>query len=198
MMQNFTLSDNSKNIIKVNTNGEGIFNERTYRMLCNKRKNLNSQFKSLNENKNDLLYYYISKPVIINANNNTKFKINKNELNHFFKISNEKRKEKEISKSKLYQLMNLYHLVAEKKYIPKKYISKEILDTFDEEKETLKESVNDIDENKFYNSNKQIYFELAEKDHIYNRIDNEKLLNDAIKTHCMIVKVINEDDSFNR
>ena len=195
IIQNFNLSENSKNSIGINKE-ERTYNNKTFKMLNNKRKNLDSQFKNYLKEK-DLLSNYIIKSIKLDLNQNTKFKIHKNNLDLFFNQSKDKKYHKEIYNTKIYDIINPYNLV-EQKFIKPKYISKEIRSSFNLEKERLKERENSIMSNKFYDKNKKISFELAPKDHKFNKISNAKILNDAIKSHCLIVKLKNEEDDFKK
>lgn len=196
ILQNFSLLEESKNSIGIYRE-ERTFNNKTFKMLNNKRKNLDTQFKNYVKEKN-LLSYYIFKPIKLNTNSNSKFIIHKKDLHYFFLQSKENKLHKEIYDTSLYNLINPYYLVVEKKYIKPKNIHRDILDTFSQEKERLKERENSILNNKFYDKNKKIYFELPSKDHDLNKISNEKMLSEAVKNHCIIVKIKNEEDDFKK
>ena len=198
MMQNFSLSEDSKNSIGINNINERTFNRQTFKMLNQKRKKLDSQFGSLIKEKNDLLSYYYFNPIKLRYNDNTRFVINKNELNDLFVISEDKRLHKEIYKTKLYNLISPYYLVVEKKYIKYNDISSRIKNNFMNEKETLKTRENTLSSNKYYDKDNQTLFELPSNNHTYNKISNEKMLNDAVKEHCIIVKIKNNDDGFDK
>lgn len=195
-LENFNLLEESKNSIGI-FREERTFNTKTFKMLNNKRKNLDSQFKNFLKEKN-LLSYYIFNPIRLDLNSNNKFKIHKKDLHNFFIQSKENKLHKEIYDTSLYNLINPYYLVMEKKYLKTRNVYREILDTFSQEKERLKERENSILNNKFYDKNKKIYFELPPKDHQLNKISNDKMLNEAVKNHCVIVKIKNEDDDFKK
>lgn len=196
ILNNFNLSDDSKNSIGINEKNERTFNGKDYKMLNNKRKNLDSQFKSLVKEK-DLLPYYLFKPIQININNNSRFKIKKDDLNKFFINSEEKKLHKEVYNTDLYNLINPYYLTQEVNYIKQKYISQSILNTFRTEKERLKDRENAILINNKINCRNQSC-EIPQKTDEKNRISNERMLNQAVKEHCFIIKLINEEDEFKK
>ena len=195
-LQNFNLSKESINYVGANNEGERTFNDKTFKMLYDKKKNLEKQFKNYIKEK-DLLSFYVFKPNKIDVNSEMKFKINKNDLNDLLVKSEQMKLHKEIYKTKLFNLINPYYLVAEK-YIKQTDISPNLQKKLLKEKEELKIRENTIYNNKFYDSEKQIYFELPPKDHPLNTIKNEKVLNDAVKSHCLIVRLKNEEDGFNK
>jgi hypothetical protein len=198
MIQNFTLSEDSKNSIGINNSGERTFNKQTFKMLNQKRKNLDKQFGSLIKEKNDLLSYYSFKPIKFQINTNSRFKTSKNDLDDLFTISEDKRLHKEIYKTKLYNLISPYYLVAEKKYIKYTDISPRIRNNFINEKETLRARESSLSSNKHYDKDNQTLFELPSNNHIFNKITNEKMLNEAVKEHCLVVKIKNNDDGFDK
>ena len=195
ILQNFSLSENSINSIGI-TKEERTYNNKTFKMLHNKRKNLDNQFKIFLKEK-DLLSYYIIKSIKLDLNQNAKIKMHKKDLDIFFNESKDKRCHKEIYNTKIYNIINPYNLV-EDGFVKIKYISKEIRSSFNQEKERLKERENSIMNNKFYDKNKKISFELAPKEHRFNTISYSKMLNDAVKSHCLIVKLKNEEDDFKK
>ena len=184
-------------IIGMNNNKEITFNDKSYNDLKEKRAKINSKFSKNNED-NDLLSYYISKPIKLVKNPNMKFKINKDDLNQFFLELKEKRKEKEIYNSDLFKLFNLYHLIEEKKYLNKNFIPENILINLEEEKESLIEREFNKFSNKFYDTEKRILFELSGKENSNNKIKNYKIIKESIKQKCFIVRLKNNNDNFNQ
>lgn len=195
ILNNFNLSNDSNNSIGINDKEERTFNERNYKMLNNKKKVLETQFKGLLK-ETDLLSYYIFKPIKLNINNNSKFKIKKDDLNNFFTQSEEKKLHKEIYNTDLFNLINPYYLTIELNYIRPKYIPQHILNTFKFEKERLKERENAIINNKINNKNKSC--EIPSKDYEKNRISNERMLNQAVKEQCFLIRIKNEEDDFKK
>ena len=197
ILNNFNISEDSKNEIGSNHNNtiERTFNGKGFKMLNNKRKNLENQFKGLVKEK-DLLSYYIFKPIQLNINTDSKFRIKKDELNQFFAQSEEKKLHKEIYNTNLYNLINPYYLTQEVNYIKPKYISQNILNNFRLEKERLKDRENSILNNKINSKNKSC--EIPPKSYERNRISNERMLNQAVKEHCLIIRLKNLDDDFKK
>lgn len=198
MLQNFNLENDSFNTISTNEFQENTFNNKTFRQLKIKRRMLESQFSSLLKDKNDLLSYYIFNPIKIIKNEHTLFRINKTELNNLFIESEEKRSHNEIYKTKLYNLTNPYYLVHEKKYIKPSVINERVKRNFNHEKESLKQRENTLDSKKYYDKENNIFFELLPKESKYNKIPNQKMLNEAVKLHCLIVTLKNNDDEFDK
>ena len=196
-LQNFKLSQESINLVGANNKGERTFNDKTFKMLNAKRKNLEKQFKNYIKEK-DLLSFYVFKPNKLDINEDSKFKISKKDLNDLLVISEQKKLHKEIYKTKLYNLIIPYYLVVEKKYINEKDISPDLQKRFLKEREELKIRENTVYNNKFYDHEKRISFELPSKEHELNKISNEKILNDAVKSHCLIVRLKNDEDGFNK
>ena len=197
ILKNFKLSESSRNAIGMSSEGR-TYNNKTFKILNSKRKLIDKQFGNYIKEEHLLLFYYISQPIKLDINPNTKFKINKKNLNEFFNISKEKKLHKEIYGTKLFNLINPYYLVSEKNYIKPKYVDREILNTFTLEKERLKERDTTVMNNLFYDKNKKLYFELPPKDHELNRISNDRMLNEAVRNHCFIVRLKNEEDDFQK
>ena len=197
ILNNFKLSESSNNLIGISNEGR-IYNKRTFIMLNNKRKSIDNKFGNFIKEDHLLLFYYITNPIKLDINRNTKFKISKNNLNEFFNESKDRKYHKEIYGTKLFNLVNPYYLVKEKGYINSKYIDRDIINTFTIEKENLKERDTTIMNNKFYDKINNLYFELPPKDHELNKISNERLLNEAIRNHCYLVRIKNEEDDFKK
>lgn len=199
MFDEFNLEGKSENIIGINSDKKRTFNGKTFEKLNSKKKKLDFQFKTLIKEKNNLLFYYTLNPIKIKKDINTKYKITKHDLNKLFIESKDKRLHKEIYDKDLYKLINPYYLVKEKKYISPKYISTNIQKTFNQEEKAFRERENNnFFSNKFYDKNKNITFELLSKEHKFSRINDATLLNEAVKDHCFIVKLQNDEDSFNK
>ena len=197
MKIDFSNIEDSIPIKGMNNKKEITFNNRTYKYLNQKRNEINSLIKD-KEEKNDLLFYYISNPIKLIKNSKMKLKINKNEMDKLFIELKEKRDDKEIYNSELFKLINFYHLIEEKKYINKKFISENILKNLGEEKELLIEKENNKFGNKYYDKEKKILFELPDKEDINNKIKNYKLIKDSLKQECLIVRLKNNNDNFNQ
>lgn len=202
MFSNFSLLEESKAIIGVNNENQKLFNNQTFISLNEKRKKIESKYLSfLKKEQQDpinLLSYCIFNPLKIKKDPDTKFKIDKDKLNELFLISEDKRLHKEIYKTKLYELLNPYHLVVEKKYIKVKYISNEIKAKFVKDKEEIKERGYNISLNEFYDKNTNIYFGLAQNIGYKYKIKNKDLIKNAVENKELLVKLINESDNFDK
>ena len=197
ILNKFKLSQSSNAFIG-NSNEGRTFNEKTFKMLNNKRKNLDNQFGNFIKEDHLLLFYYITNPLKLDINANTKFKISKNDLNNFFKDSKDRKLHKEIYNTKLFDLLNPYYLVTEKRYINANYLDRDIINTFSIERENLKERDTIVMNNKYYDKNNKLFFELPPKDHELNKITNERMLNEAVRNHCFLVRIKNEEDDFKK
>ena len=201
-MNNFAISEDSKLIMSINDDKEVLFNDKSYKFLNKKRAQFNSRLEFITETekeKNDLIFYYSLNPMKLVKNPNMKFKISKDDLNKFFIESREKKENKEnkeIYYTKLYELINPYHLIQEKKYINKKYISQENLKILEQEKEVLIERENNKYKNKYYDKNKRISFELPKNQREFNYIKNGELIKKCIDQKCLVVKLTNLFDDF--
>ena len=197
ILNNFKLSQSSNAFIG-NSNEGRTFNEKAFKMLNNKRKNLDNQFGNFIKEDHLLLFYYITNPLKLDINANTKFKISKNDLNNFFKDSKDRKLHKEIYGTKLFDLLNPYYLVTEKRYINANNLDRDIINTFSIERENLKERDTIVMNNKYYDKNNKLFFELPPKDHELNKISNERMLNEAVRNHCFLVRIKNEEDDFKK
>ena len=202
MFSNFALLEESKAIIGINNENQKLFNNQTFATLNEKRKKIESKYLSfLKKEQQDpinLLSYSIFNPLKIKKDPETKFKIDKDKLNELFLISEDKRSHKEIYKTKLYELLNPYHLVIEKKYIKLKYISSSIRSKFMKDKEEIKERGYNISLNEYYDKNKNIYFGLAQKNVQKNKIKNKDVIKNAVENKELLVRLINELDNFDK
>ena len=210
-MNNFSITEDSKLIISINDEKEKLCNNKSYKFLSKKRDQINSLLKNIQEEKekeekekeekekeeNYLISYYALNPIKLVKNPNMKFKINKDDLNKFFLESKGKKENKEIYYSELYKLINPYYLIQERKYINKKYISKENLETLEEEKEALIERDNNKCSNKYYDRNKKILFELPRNQREFNHIKNNELIKNCIDEKYLVVRIANCWDDFN-
>ena len=197
-MMNLRINENSNLVLGLNKQGEKVVNGNTFQMLHHKRTKMNYTFDSIPE-KDDLYIYTTLNPMILEKNQKMKFKINKNDLNQFFLESNEKRNEKEIYNSELFKLINPYYLVEETDYLNKKYLSSEILNSLNEEKETLKERNTNMFSNQYYDKKRKIFFGIPRKEHKFNKIKKDELIKDSIKDKCLVVRLKNtEDGKFNK
>ena len=197
MFSKITLLEESNVVIGVNNENQKVFNNQSYSTLYEKRKSIENKFKLfLKEKPNDLLSYIIFNPIIIKKDKNNIFKIDKMKLNQIFSQSEEKRAHNEIYKSKLYELLNPYYLVFEKKYIEEKYLSDSIKAKINKEKDEIRNRDYNISSNKFYDKKNNVYFALLKPNNAYNKVDNRLLLNNAVKNKDFLVKLKNEDDGF--
>ena len=197
MFSKITLLEESNVVIGVNNENQKVFNNQSYSTLYEKRKSIENKFKLfLKEKPNDLLSYSIFNPIIIKKDKNNLFKIDKMKLNQIFSQSEEKRAHNEIYKSKLYELLNPYYLVFEKKYIEEKYLSDSIKAKINKEKDEIRNRDYNISSNKFYDKKNNVYFALLKPNNAYNKVDNRLLLNNAVKNKDFLVKLKNEDDGF--
>lgn len=200
-MQNFMISDKSRSTISINSDKERTFNGCSYQQLNDKKNKFKKKFQNIADKK-DLYLYYNMNPILLNKNKEMKFMINKNDLNNFFVESKIKRMNDEIYYNQIFKLINPYYLVEHKKFLNKKYLSKEIIDTLNDEKNLLYERSIFINNNKYYDNNKNISFEIPNKNDVkyskYYKISNEKLIKDSINKNCLVVKLINEDDGFEK
>ena len=199
MLNQINMCESPIVVIGYNEEKETTFNNEIFTSLLSKKKQLESKFSPcIKEKSDDLLCYNIFYPMILSHDENTKYKISKENLNKIFKESNEKRYHKEIYKSKLFELINPYHLVVEKEYISDKYISKEIKAKFEEEKDVMLEREFALSPNEFYDKKNQIYFRLIPKKNKHNKIRNNQLIKLAIKNYDILVRLKNEDDCFDK
>ena len=186
-------------IIGYNEEKEKTFNNEIYTSLLSKKKQLESKFcPCIKEKSDDLLSYNIFYPMHLSLTEDSKYKISKENLNKIFQESNEKRYHKEIYKSKLFELINPYHLVVEKNYISEKYISKEIKAKFNEEKEDMIEREYALSPTEYYDKKNQIYFGFPSRKNKLNKIRNNLLIKTAIKNCDILVRLKNEDDCFDK
>jgi len=186
-------------IIGYNEEKEKTFNNEIYTSLLGKKKQLESKFcPCIKEKSDDLLSYNVFYPMHLSLREDSKYKISKENLNKIFKESNEKRYHKEIYKSKLFKLINPYHLVVEKNYISEKYISKEIKEKFNEEKEDMREREYALSPTEYYDKKNQIYFGFPSKKNKSYKIRNNVLIKNAIKNCDILVRLKNEDDCFDK
>ena len=196
MFTKVSFSENPIVIIGCDEDKEKTFNNEKFSSLLEKMKKLESKYNSsLKEKPIDMLIYSIFYPMKINYKHDSKFKISKENLNKIFMESTEKRFHKDIYNSELFELINPYHLVVEKKYINEKYLSESIKANFDKEKENIKEREYNISPNEFYDKKNNIYFALR-----YNKKKNKdfNLKQRIMKKNDALVKLKNEEDSFEK
>jgi hypothetical protein len=186
-------------IIGFNEEKEKTFNNEVFTSLLGKKKQLESKFcPCINEKSEDLLCYNVFYPMHLSLKEDSKYRISKENLNKIFQESNEKRNHKEIYKSKLFQLINPYHLVKEMNYISEKYISKEIKAKFDEEKEDMLERECALSPTEYYDKKNQIYFGFQSKKNKSYKMRNNVLIKNAIKNCDILVRLKNENDCFDK
>ena len=186
-------------IIGLNENKEKTFNNEKYSSLLRKKLKIESKYNSLPlEKPNDILSYSTFFPLIITLNSKSQYKITKEKLNKIFVESSQKKFHKEIYNSKLFELINPYYLVSEKKYINEKYISNAIKSKFNEEKEEILEREYALSSNEFYDKNNQIYFGFVSQRNKMNKIRNNTLIKKAIIEKNILVRIKNEIDCFDK
>ena len=186
-------------IIGLNENKEKTFNNEKYSSLLRKKLKIESKYNSLSlEKPNDILSYSTFFPLIITLNSKSQYKITKEKLNKIFVESSQKKFHKEIYNSKLFELINPYYLVSEKKYINEKYISNAIKSKFNEEKEEILEREYALSPNEFYDKNNQIYFGFVSQRNKMNKIRNNTLIKKAIIEKNILVRIKNEIDCFDK
>lgn len=190
MLVQFSFDEETKDVISANNNNEMTYNGNTLKMLKQKRKRLESHKKD-KEKVDDLLYYLISKPLKINRNKELKCTINKKELIKFFFDAKEKRCQKEIYNTPLYQLLCPYYLSVKKKYIDLKYIPQEIKEEFTDEKENLFERENNMNYNKYYDRKNKAHLELSTTNK-----SNYDIIQQAVSHHRILTRLKNEEDNF--
>ena len=200
MFSKLVLTKDSTNYISTNKDNQKTFNNYTFLNLNEKKKDLESKYR-IHAGKDpisNLLYYDISNPIKIKKDKDNKFRIDKNKLNELFLISEEKRLHKEIYKTELYDLINPYYLVVEKKYIKQNYISDLVKSKFDQDKQEWTERGYDMSSDEFYDKKKKIYFGMEPKDGEYNRIPTKDVIKNAVNNGDIAVRLINEADGFEK
>ena len=199
MFSDFSICEESKAVIGQNDDNEKVFNQLTFNSLIEKRKKIENRYKPfIKEKPNDLLSFYIFYPLKIQKNKHNKFRINKNKLNDLFIESEEKRLHKDIYSTSLYELVNPYHLVVEKKYIKEKNVSDRFRSKFRKERDQLKEREYAISKDKYHDEKNDTYFQLPPKSDPLNKIKNQTLIKNSIKDHCILVRLINSYDNFDK
>lgn len=199
MLSKFSLCDESKVVIGINDDQKKTFNDLTFNDLYDKRRKLDSRYKLiLKEKQNDLLSFSVFNPIKIEKIKNNKFKINKSKLNDLFIESEEKRFHKDIYNTNLFELINPYHLIVEKKYIREKYVSDRFKSKFKKEKEKLKEREYAICLDKYHDEKNDAYFQLPHKSDAYNRVKNQTIIKNAIQNHYFLVRLKNSNDKFDK
>lgn len=196
MFSKFSLSEESKNVFGKNNEDQILFNDEPYSILNQRRKQLESKYKSLlsKEPLINLLYYTINNPLKIKTDEENQFKITKKKLNALLIKSQEDRKHKEIYKTKLYDLLNPYHLVEEKKYIKKENISDEIKSKLNDNKEEKKEREYQLSRYELYDKESKIYFGLN-KDNLQS---DKYVIKYSVNNNYILVKINNESDGMEK
>ena len=201
MFSKFSLSEESGIIFGKNQNGQRLFNSEAYSSLKEKRKKLESKYKLFlsKEPLINLLSYTVSKPIKIKPDEENRFQISKEKLNNLLLVSEGNRINKEIYKSKLYDLLNPYYLVVEKQYIKNENISEDIKLKLNKDKKEKIERGYELSKYELYDKKNQKYF-CYDKEDKYNynsQSDNEKL-RDAVRNNYVLVKLTNESDGFDK
>ena len=200
MFSKFSILDESLCLLSTNSEKQRLFNYQTFPSLNEKRKKLETKYSIFlnNESSNNLLAYSIFNPLKIKEDKDNKFKISKSDLNNLFIKSESNRMHKDIYNSKLYDLLNPYHLVLEKKYIKEKYISDLVKSKFIHDKKEKIERGYKMSLYEFYDKKKKIYFGLQKKDSNYNKIENNVVIKNAVENNNILVKLRNESDCFEK
>ena len=198
MFSKFALTKESTNYLSANKDNQRTYNNNTFLALNDKKKELESKYKILAGKEPNLLSYTIFNPIKLKKDKDNKFRISKDKLNELFLISEEKRLHKEIYNSKLYDLLNPYHLVVEKKYIKGKYISDLVKSKFNHDKKEKIERGYDMSLDEFYDKKKKIYFGMESKDGEYNCISNKEVIKKAVDEGDIVVRLANDSDGFEK
>jgi hypothetical protein len=199
MQNQITIPENPIVVIGINEKKEKTFNKQKYSSLLQKKRYIESKFNGLSsEDPKDILSYSIYYPMKIGFNRKTQYKMKKDELNQIFIESAQKRFHKEIYNTKLFELISPYHLVCEKNYISSECLSEDIKNELDKDKDDILEREYALRPDEFYDKNNQIYFGFASKKDKIAKIKNKKLIKAAAEENCILVKVKNEGDMFNK
>ena len=200
MFSKFAILDESLCLLSTNSEKQRLFNYQTFPYLNEKRKKLESKYLSFlnNEPSINLLAYNICNPLKIKEDKENKFKISKEDLNNLLIKSESNRLHKDIYNSKLYDLLNPYHLVVEKKYIKERYISDLVKSKFIHDKKEKDERGYKMSLYEFYDKKKKLYFGLQKKDSSYNKVANNVVIKNAVDNKNILVKIRNESDYFEK
>ena len=201
MFSKFSLSEESGIVFSKNEEEQRLINYEAYPSIKEKRKKLESKYKIFlsKEPLINLLYYTINKPLKIKPDEENRFKISKDKLNNLLLISKEKRTNKEIYKTKLYELLNPYHLAVEKQYIKSENLSEEIKSKLNVDKKEKIERGYELSQYEFYDKKSQKYFgyDLEDK-YNYNLQSDNNNLREAVRNKYVLVKINNELDGFDK
>ena len=197
MFSKFALLEESNCILGVDQQGERFFNGLKFPVLHEKMKKLEKKYcPFLKEDPVNLLLYSLHNPIKLVKDRENKFQIEKDKLNDLLIESEEKRMHRDIYKSKLYELLNPYHLVIEKKYISENNISREIRRSLQKDKQEKKEREYELSPNEYYDKEKKIYFGLADKNDKLNKKNNKEIFENAIENKDVLLRLINIQDGF--
>ena len=186
-------------IIGKNESKEITYNNEIFSSLLDKKKEYESRFSSsFSDNADNILSYRIFHPFYISLNHKSQLKMQKDVLNKMFLESSQKQYHKDIYGTKLFELINPYHVIEEKQYINKRYISEEVKAKFEEEKKIMLEREYALSPYEFYDRNNQIYFGLASKRNKLYKEKNNNLIRKAIKKCDILVRVKNQEDCFDK
>lgn len=183
-----------------NESKETTYNNEVYSSLLNKKRKYELRYTSnFPDNIDDILSYNLFQPFIISFNRRNQLKMSKEKLDKLFKESYQKRYHKEIYTTELFDLINPYHLVEEKKYISQKYISEEIKSKFEEEKEDMIEREYSLSPNQFYDKKNKVFFGFASKrNKLYKEINKNLIKKTVKKSDMLLVRIKNLDDCFDK
>ena len=186
-------------IIGQNEEKQKTFNNEIYPSLLIKKSLIKIKYNSFQEeNPESILSYHIFNPFNISFNRYTKFRISKEDMNKLFSDLEQKRYHKDIYGTQLFELSNPYHLIVEKKYIPEKYVSEEIKDKFDKEKQEMLEREYALSPYEYYDKKNQMYLKFSSKMNRLNKIKNNILIKKALAKRDILVRLKNEEDCFDK
>lgn len=183
----YTISENPNFTISVSNDGNNTFNDITYKNIVNTNNKLS--LMSLNNIK--YLYQYISNPIKINIDKCIKnnFDVNKDDLNKFFEESEQRRKNDEIYKSSLFQILNPYYVINTKKYITANNFSEKIKCQLTKAKKELNEQKVKIDPDKYFDEKKNVCIECEKED--LRKYNEKKIIEESIREHRFLVRIKN-------
>lgn len=199
MSSQISLPKNPILVISQNESKERTYNDEIYPSLLGKKRYYESRFNSYySDNADDTLSYRTFHPFQISINRKSQLKMSKEALNKMLIESSQKRQHRDIYNTKLFFLINPYHIVVEKRYINPRYISDEIQAKFEEEKKEILEREYNLSPYEFYDKNNQIYFGFVSKRNKLFKERNNILIKKAVKKNDILVRIKNQEDCFDK